>query len=140
MRASYTFKPDMTLDIYAEPFAASGRYERFGETLAVGNPHLRFYGEDGTVIQRLLDGTHLVTDGDDSFTLANYDFNVRSLRSNVVFRWEWRPGSTLFLVWQQNRASRVAQGQHVGLGDLFGSLSAPGDNIFAIKTSVWMSR
>ena len=140
LRASYTFKPDMTLDVYAEPFAASGRYERFGEAVAAGDPRLRFYGEDGTVIEQLPDGTHLVTDGEDSFTLSNYEFNVRSFRSNVVFRWEWRPGSTLFVVWQQNRSSRVAQGQHVGLGDLFGSLSAPGDNIFAIKTSFWISR
>ena len=139
LRASYTFKPDLTLDVYAEPFAASGRYDTFGETLAPGARALRVYGTDGTTIERRLDGTRLVTDGDDSFILDNYDFNIRSFRSNVVLRWEWRPGSTLFVVWQQNRASRVADGQHVGLGDLFGSLSAPGDNIFAVKTTLWMS-
>ena len=140
LRASYTFKPDLTLDVYAEPFAASGRYEQFGEMAAAREPDLRLYGTDGTTIERLMDGTRVVTDGDDTFTLRNYDFNVRSFRSNVVLRWEWRPGSTLFVVWQQNRASRVADGQHVGLGDLFGSLSAPGDNIFAIKTTLWTSR
>ena len=140
LRASYTFQPDMTLDVYAEPFAASGRYERFGETLAPRDPRLRIYGEGGTTIQQQADGSSVVTDGDDTFTLRNYDFNIRSFRSNVVFRWEWRPGSTLFVVWQQNRASRVTHGEHVGLGDLFGSLSAPGDNIFAIKTSFWISR
>ena len=140
LRASYTFKPDMTLDVYAEPFADSGRYERFGETAAAREPHLRVYGEDGTAIERLMDGSYLVTDGDSTFALRNYDFNIRSFRSNVVLRWEWRPGSTLFVVWQQNRESRDADGQHVGLGDLFGSLSAPGDNIFAIKTTLWMSR
>ncbi len=140
MRASYTFKPDMTLDVYAEPFAASGRYDRFGEPLGARERGFRIYGEDGTTIERLPDGSAVVTDGASTFTLRNYDFNVRSFRSNVVLRWEWRPGSTLFVVWQQNRASRVAEGQHVGLGDLFGSLSAPGDNIFAIKTTLWMSR
>jgi len=75
-----------------------------------------------------------------AFTLSNRDFNVRSFRSNVVLRWEWRPGSTLYAVWQQNRASSEPQGEHVGLGDLFGSLSAAGDNIFAIKTTFWLSR
>jgi hypothetical protein len=139
-RVSYTFKPDMTLDIYAEPFAASGRYEAFGEMAAARQRHLRFYGQDGTTIERLPDGSHLVTDGEDTFTLRNQDFNVRSFRSNVVLRWEWRPGSTLYVVWQQNRASSVAEGQHVGLDDLFGSLKAPGDNIFAIKTTLWISR
>ena len=47
-RASYTFKPDLTLDVYAEPFAASGRYLAFGETLVPGARDLRVYGLDGT--------------------------------------------------------------------------------------------
>ena len=139
-RASYTFKPDMTLDVYAEPFAASGRYDEFGETLAAGAPGLLIYGTDGTTIDRLADGRSIVTDAHDTFILRNYEFNVRSFRSNVVLRWEWRPGSTLFVVWQQNRHRRVSEGQHVGPGDLFESLSVPGDNIFAVKTTLWMSR
>ena len=65
---------------------------------------------------------------------------MRSFRSNVVLRWEWRPGSTLYVVWQQNRESRVSEGEHVGLGDLFDSLTASGDNIFAVKTTLWTSR
>ena len=140
LRASYTFKPDLTLDVYAEPFTASGRYDRFGETLAARDPGLRIYGTDGTTIERLLDGRSLVTDGDDTFMLRNYDFNVRSFRSNVVLRWEWRPGSTLFVVWQQNRESRFDEGRPVGPGDLFESLSVPGDNILAVKTTLWVSR
>lgn len=139
-RVSYTFKPDLTLDVYAEPFAASGRYRGFGELLAPRSKELRIYGTGGTTITRLADGSYTVTDGPSSFTLANRDFNVRSFRSNVVLKWEWRPGSTLYVVWQQNRASSVADGSHVGASDLFGSLSAPGDNIFAIKTTLWTSR
>ncbi|MAW62362.1 MAG: hypothetical protein CL473_00095, partial [Acidobacteria bacterium] len=88
---------------------------------------------------RLEDGSYTVVDGNSSFALANRDFNIRSFRSNVVLRWEWRPGSTLFVVWQQNRASREAQGSHVGFGDLFESLTASGDNIFALKTTLWSS-
>jgi hypothetical protein len=140
LRASYTFKPDLTLDVYAEPFASSGRYERFGELVGARLPGLRVYGTDGTRITRLPDGRSAVTDGDQEFVLPNYEFNIRSFRSNVVLRWEWRPGSFLYAVWQQNRDSRLSEGQHVGLSDLFGSLSASGDNIFAIKTSFWFSR
>ena len=139
LRANYTFKPDLTLDVYAEPFAASGRYVRFGELLVPRGPELRYYGTDGTTIEPLADGKQLVTDGSSTFELRNYDFNVRSFRSNVVLRWEWRPGSNLFVVWQQNRASRVAEGQNVGFGDLLGSLSAAGDNIFAVKMTFWTS-
>jgi hypothetical protein len=140
LRASYIFKPDLTLDVYAEPFAASGRYETYGELPAPQVKELRIYGEDGTTIERLADGSSLVTDGGATFALPNRDFNVRSYRSNVVLRWEWRPGSTLFFVWQQDRSSRVSEGQHVGIGDLFGSLSAPGDNVLAVKTTWWFSR
>ena len=140
LRASYTFKPDLTLDVYAEPFASSGRYQYFGELLGARQRELRVYGTDGTTIERLPDGRSVVTDGADHFTLKNYEFNIRSFRSNVVLRWEWKPGSVLFLVWQQDRSSETARGDHVGVGDLFGSLSAPGDNIFAVKTSFWFSR
>ncbi|MDA1092666.1 MAG: DUF5916 domain-containing protein [Acidobacteria bacterium] len=139
-RASYTFKPDLTLEVYAEPFAASGRYLAFGETLLPGARDLRVYGQNGTRIERLEDGSYQVTDGADTFALANRDFTIRSFRSTVVLRWEWRPGSTLFVVWQQNRESRDSQGAHVGFGDLFESLTASGDNIFAVKTTVWTSQ
>jgi hypothetical protein len=139
-RFAYTFKPDVTLDVYMEPFAASGQYRGFGELAVARGRDLRMYGTDGTTIVRLPDGSYKVTDGASTFTLSNRDFNVRSYRSNVVLKWEWRPGSTLFVVWQQNRASSVPEGRHVGAGDLFGSLSAPGDNILAIKTTIWLSR
>ena len=81
--------------------------------------------------------------------MNNKDFNLRSWISNAVFRWEWKPGSTLFLVWQQSRSGRVAASDpdspftRVGnfrLGrdtsDLFG-LSA--DNILLIKASYWLN-
>ena len=139
-RFNYTFKPDVTLDVYAEPFAASGRYSGFGELAAARGRDLRLYGTDGTTIERLPDGSYRVTDGSVAFSLPNRDFNVRSFRSNVVLRWEWRPGSTLYVVWQQNRTANSTTGEHVGAGDLLGSFSAPGDNIFAVKTTLWMSR
>jgi hypothetical protein len=139
-RVSYTFKPDVTLDVYAEPFAASGAYKGFGELSATRSRELRMYGTDGTTLERLADGSYRVTDGTSSFALSNRDFNVRSFRSNVVLRWEWRPGSIFYGVWQQNRSSSVPTGEHVGLGDLFGSLSAEGDNIIAVKTTFWLSR
>jgi len=139
LRLGYTFRPDLNLDVYAEPFAASGRYTGYGELAAPRTDTLRVYGEGGTTLVRQADGTVVVTDGDSSFTLKNGDFNVRSFRSNVVLKWEWRPGSFLYVVWQQNRASSVPDGSHVGLGGLFDSLSAPGDNVAAIKISYWFS-
>jgi hypothetical protein len=139
-RVSYTFKPDVTLDVYAEPFAASGRYTAFGEMIRPREMNLRMYGTDGTTIARQANGDYKVTDGASSFTITNRDFRTLSYRSNVVLKWEWRPGSTAYVVWQQNRASQTTDGSHIGAGDLFDSWSAPGDNIFLVKSTIWLSR
>ena len=140
VRLNYTFKPDLTLDVYAEPFAASGRYYDFGELLAARSRFLRTYGTDGTTIEVLPDGSRIVRDGAETFVLENRDFNTRSFRSTVVLRWEWRPGSTLYVVWQQDRSDSQPIGSHVSLGDMFESLGAPGTNFFAVKASYWFAR
>ena len=66
---------------------------------------------------------------------GNRDFNARSFRSNVVLRWEWKPGSTLFVVWQQNRAETDPVGTRASVGDMFNSIRAPGDHVLAVKTT-----
>ncbi len=137
-RLAYTIKPDMNIDLYAEPFAASGRYYDFGELSAPRARIRRLYGTDGTAIAVQPDGSRRVTDGASSFTLRNSDFNVRSFRSNIVLRWEWRPGSTLYLVWQQDRRASETLGARAGIGDMFRSLTAPGSNFFIVKMSFWM--
>jgi hypothetical protein len=79
-----------------------------------------------------------VTDGSATFTVANNDFNVRSFRSNVVLRWEYRPGSTMYAVWQQDRRVTEATGTRIGVNDPFRALGEPGNNYFVIKTTFWL--
>ncbi len=140
IRANYTITPDLTLELFAEPFAASGRFYGFGELAAPRTTRLRRYGTNGTTIARDPAGDYVVTDngGADTLAIANPDFNVLSFRSNLVLRWEWRPGSTLFLVWQQNRESDDPRGAHVGPRDLWNALRATGDNFLAVKVSYWI--
>jgi hypothetical protein len=138
IRFAYNFSPELSLELYAEPFAASGRYYDFGELLAAQSRDLRMYGTDGTTIARQADGSFLIVDRGKSFALSNRDFNVRSFRSNVVLRWEWRLGSTLYFVWQQNRASTKNDGNLVTSSSLLESFAATGDNILAIKLSYWL--
>jgi hypothetical protein len=137
-RINFTLKPDVNLDLYAQPFAASGRFYDFGELEAAGSRFLRTYGTDGTTIGRSEDGSYSVADGAGSFEIPNRDFNVRSFRSTMVLRWEWRPGSTLYLVWQQDRSDRESRGNRVGIDDPFRALAATGNNFFAIKASYWL--
>lgn len=137
-RLGLTLKPDMNLDVYAEPFAASGGYYHHGELLAPGSAARITYGQAGTLVSVDADGGRQVRFGDSAFTLRNRDFNTLSFRSNVVLRWEWRPGSTLYAVWQQDRSGLERVGTPVGVGDMFRSVAATGSNVFVIKTSFWL--
>jgi len=137
-RLNYAFTPDLTLELYAEPFAASGRYYDHGYLKAARTKDLLVYGREGTTITRLDDGSYEVTDGADTFDLPNRDFNFVSFRSNVVLRWEWSPGSTLFLVWQQNRSDFETNDDLIGPSRLWDALGADGDNFFALKIAYWL--
>jgi hypothetical protein len=137
LRLNYAVNPDLTFEVYAEPFAASGQYEQIGELSRPKTSDLRLYGTDGSTIAQASDGSFTVADGADQFTLAP-NFNVLSFRSNIVLRWEWRPGSTFFLVWQQNRFASGDPTERSRLGNLWDTASAPGDNFFAVKVSYWI--
>jgi hypothetical protein len=136
MRVNYTFTPNLTLETYAEPFVSSGRFHSIGELRAPRERDLIAYGSGGTSIARNTDGSYTVTDGASTFDLANEDFNVRSFRSNMVLRWEWRRGSTMYLVWQQNREADLLTG-NARPGDLWSTLDAPGSNFLALKVTYW---
>ena len=162
LRLNYALKPDLTLEIYGEPFAASGRWNRFGELPRPRALQLRLYGTDGTTAVKNADGSVSVTDnlvpapgggGPTQFTLPFSDFNVRSWRSNTVLRWEYRPGATLYVVWQQNRSADAPMGDLVSFGGLvdpfrsrigrFGfddpGVSHQMTNFFAIKLNYWLA-
>ena len=142
LRANYTIGPDLTLELYGEPFAASGRYYGFGHLAAARTFDLVPYGPDTTTtpsISRDANGDYTIHDaGGYRRTIPNPDFNILSFRSNAVLRWEWRPGSTLFLVWAQNRSGFDTRGRLVGFKELGDSFSAQGDNFLAVKVSYWI--
>jgi hypothetical protein len=159
VRLNYTIKPDLTFEMYGEPFAISGAFDQFGELPNAGARNLRKYGTDGTTFVRNTDGSVTVTDNliptpgtPTQFTIPFGDFNVRSWRSNLVLRWEYRPGSTLYVVWQQSRQAEVPNGELVSFGALsdpfrgrvgrFGyddpSVFHQMTNFFAIKVNYWL--
>ena len=138
-RVNYALGPDLTLETYAEPFASSGRFYRIGELPAPRSYSLREYGSDGTTFARFENDSIVVTDANARFTLPVRDFNVLSFRSNFVVRWEWRPGSTAYLVWQQNRADLSTTGSLIKPGSLLDAVTANGDNVFAVKFNYWIS-
>lgn len=136
IRLNYAFKPDINLEFYGEPFAASGRYYDFGELIAPASRARHVFST--AEAQSQPDGSIIVTQDASRFTLRNRNFNVLSFRSNLVLRWEWRPGSTFYVVWQQDREESEIRPTRVGVGDLFGSFGASGNNVLAVKTTVWL--
>ncbi|MBV9108784.1 MAG: carbohydrate binding family 9 domain-containing protein [Gemmatimonadetes bacterium] len=135
LRLTYLFTPDLSLEVYAEPFASSGRYHDFGELPAAGAHELRALDGDTTRVVRHGSSTE-VRLGAQSRTVD--DFNVRSFRSNAVLRWEWRPGSTLYLVWQQDRSGDRTRIAPVAPRSLLETLDTPGDNFLALKVTYWL--
>lgn len=148
-RLSVTFSPRMTFELYAQPFFASGQYYGFKEYAAPRGLDVVVYGRDAGTVRDLRDASNRVTsytvDPDGTgpaapFAITNPDFNVRSLNGNAVFRWEYRPGSTLFVVWTQQRSSSESTGEFDLGHDGPALLSAKPDNIFLVKMNWWWSR
>jgi len=134
MRVNYAFNPKLTLELYAEPFVSSGNYSNPGELPSPGSYRLDRYNIDG----RTQNGDYIANDGEEQFTVSDPDFVVHSFRSNLVLRYQWRPGSTFFLVWQQNRFVEDELSRFAEPGDLINTLNETGDNIISIKFTYWI--
>jgi hypothetical protein len=77
------------------------------------------------------------------------DFTLASLRGNAVLRWEWRPGSTLYVVWQQERAEQLGGIEAAQRGRELGRLAVGDDlqelmrvrpvNVLMFKISYWLN-
>lgn len=138
LRANYTVSPTLSLQLWGEPFIATGSYDRFRQLAA---PRAGHDGERFRVVDASRgDGTVAVDldgDGTRELELPDPDFTTASLRSNLVLRWEYRPSSAIFLVWQHDRAWQGDDGtMQPGriVGDL---LTAPARHQLALKVSYW---
>jgi hypothetical protein len=138
IRFDWIFTSTLSLQAYIQPFIAVGTYDRFKELAQPKSYDFNFFGQGGSTISyQEGDGNYTVDpDGPGaapSFSFHNPDFNYKSLRGTVVLRWEYRPGSTLYLVWTQNRADFSDPGDFKFGRDFKNLLKAPGDNIFMLK-------
>ena len=138
VRLNWIFTPKLSLEVYAQPLASSGRYTGFKELARPRSYDFTPYPDpvDTSDPDRLA----IDPDGAGPATQQEIDdpnFSLVSLRGNAVLRWEYSPGSTLFLVWTQNRSDSQSIGGF-STGSALGRLSsAPGDNIFLVKISYW---
>ncbi len=122
-RVNWTASPTLSLQVYAQPFVSGGDYSDWRDVI---DPHNRTYDNQFA-----------------PFTLAGSDpggFNVKEFRSNTVLRWEYRPGSTIFVVWQQGRTQHGVDGGSFRFSRDYRNLfSAHPDNTLLVKASYWFS-
>jgi len=133
-----TFTPGLTLELYARPFLGSGRYGRPRELVAPRTFEFRDYDD-----AQIVDGEWAI-DPDGSgpaarFSVEQEDFTFRSLHGSAVMRWEWRAGSTLFLVWQQEREEEDRIGNLRLRRDLRRLGNTRPENVFVVKLSYWLN-
>jgi hypothetical protein len=115
-RADWTLRPNLSFQLYLQPFIASGDYH---------DPHT------------------LVAARDDQYnsyngSVPNLDFNFRSVRGSAVVRWEFRPGSALYVVWNENRADVVPLGDFRFGRDFRAIPNAPSQDVLLVKLSYWL--
>jgi hypothetical protein len=120
-RVNYTLTPRLSIQVYAQPFVSAGDYSNF---------------------KALVDGR--AEDYEARYApyayTGNPDFNYRSFRTTNVLRWEYRPGSTLFVVWQQGRETVAGYGEFDFSRDFGRVFSAPAVNVFLVKMAYWINR
>lgn len=148
--ASLTFRldlaltPRLSLELYAQPLVSSGRYDplRLVADPKAPSYSARFELLEGDRMNRPGEGSRISVDvnrdGISDFSFSDPDFRVAALRTNAVLRWEFLPGSTLYLVWQQNREERVADGS-IDIVRSFGdAFTARGQQVVALKVAYWI--
>lgn len=150
-RVDWTFSPDLSLQLFAQPLLSSGDYLTYkqlaesqtfdfnefapGSATSVGGDILC----SATVCE--VDGVQHVDFDDDGiadYSFSDRDFNVRSLIGNAVLRWEYRSGSTIFFVWQRSQSGRVGVGDFDFGRDLDALFGAPAVNRFIVKVNYWL--
>ncbi|MDR2148413.1 MAG: carbohydrate binding family 9 domain-containing protein [Tannerella sp.] len=132
--------PDISLQWYGAPFTSTAQYRDFKKAATPDSRirDLRFQAYSPDEIS-LSDGKYTVQTASENFSFTNPDFNFNEFRSNFVARWEYRPGSTLYFVWQHsmsNQAGNYLPGWDQNLERMFG---LPATNVFMIKLNYWLN-
>lgn len=151
-RVNWTFTPNLTLEMFLQPFIVAADYSGFKEFSTPRKYAFDEYGKDvGTITK--VGSTYTVNppgyenangpgdDGND-FQFDDPDFTLRSLRGNAVVRWEYRPGSTIFFVWQHLKSPNGEEqpGRFNAGNDVAALLRGAARDVFAVKATFWFSR
>jgi hypothetical protein len=143
-RVNFNLSPDLSIQYWGQPFIASGKYYAFKYITdpMASDYHNRFHTystSEITYIDDPVDGEYYSitedTPGSEVYTIGKPDFSIQEFLSNMVIRWEYNPGSSLYLVWSQTRSSYNSTGSMDFSNDMNDLFSEKPYNVFLIKFS-----
>ena len=140
MRLQVNVTPDISIQFYGSPFTSTAKFSDFKEAADTKSPT---YDKRFHVFSRdelsFADGTYHIKRKGREASFKNPDFSFNEFRSNLVARWEYLPGSTLYFVWEHrmsNQESRRIGGWGNNLDRMFG---LPATNTFMLKMNYWFN-
>jgi hypothetical protein len=139
-RVNWTFTPQLSLQVYAQPLFSSGEYSDHGELARPRSYEFLRYGTNGSTLSPSLEADPDGAGPAPAIALERPDFNLASLRGNAILRWEFRPGSTAYLVWTQSRSDAEDAGTLQVGRSLSRLLDTRADNIVLVKLAYWWGR
>lgn len=144
LRVNLSITPDLTLQYWGQPFIATGNYTGFkrADNLSGASFTQRFhtFTANEIVYDAGAEAYKVSEQGHGSYSFDMPNFTTREFLSNMVLRWEYRPGSTIYAVWSQNRESGTSFGKsriQGDVGDLFREFP---HNVFLLKFSYRFGR
>lgn len=146
VRINYNITPDLTIQYWGQPFIATGAYSAFKyitDSKAKQLTNRYHLYDENQIFYNSGDETYSIDDNKDQkadYSFDKPDFNVKELKSNLVIRWEYRPGSTLFLVWTQSRSGFVNDGSFDFSHDFEGIFDQKPYDIILVKLSYRLGR
>jgi len=145
LRVNYIITPNLSIQYWGQPFIATGKYSEFKritdsransytDRFALLSPNELSYNASDEVYRVSGNG------GNELYTFDQPDFNVKEFLSNMVVRWEYLPGSTLYLVWSQHRDQSVSNGEFNFRSDFKDLFDDNPYNVFLVKLSFRLGR
>lgn len=139
-RVDWTFSPALSVEMFVQPLVADGRFSDFKSLRAPRTFEFDHYRESDGTLTRDASGYAVHPTPGSSIAIGNPDFSTVTLVGNAVMRWEFRPGSALFLVWQQRRDGDDRRPGFVVARDVGEIFRQAPENVFAIKATYWIGR
>jgi hypothetical protein len=138
LRLDVSFTPTMSLQFFGQPLVSTAE---FGDLKELARPNsLDFLGPEGRVWAYDPAARTFDPDGLGPAEAYRSDFNFKSLRGNAVFRWEYLPGSTFYLVWTQERTDEEPTYDFDAGPNFRRLVRSDADNIFLAKVTYYLTR